>query len=123
MRSITSSHVLLLRAREHFTHSDAKYSVWRHISVLEASHRALLSFLPRGVTNQKSLACDPQPPPPGIRVNEYDDEFFKGVEDSFAVRMGRKTRRDEAADRRLLERLVPDPAFRGQLEVTFYSNI
>jgi len=48
-------------------------------------------------------------------MNEYDAEFFKGVDDMFAIRP--HTRRD--ADQRLLERLIPDPVFLRQLQAFF----
>ena len=65
-------------------------------------------FLPRAVLDARHLACDPLPPP--TRATEYDAEFFRGVEDVLAARP--RSRRQEA---RMLERLVPDAAFRAQL--------
>lgn len=84
------------------------YSIYRHVLVNESSCRNLLPFLPSTVREARHLACDPLPPP--TRANEYDAEFFRGVEDVLAARP--RSRRQEA---RLLERLVPDAAFRGQL--------
>lgn len=89
------------------------YSVYRHVVVLEASAGAgrLLRFLPHAVTSGKQLACDPLPPP--TRVNEYDAEFFQGAEDPSSLRP-----RGRREAQRLLERLVPDPVFRRQLQVS-----
>ncbi|PIL36489.1 hypothetical protein GSI_00178 [Ganoderma sinense ZZ0214-1] len=84
------------------------YSIYRHVLVNEATCRSLFPFLPRAVLDARHLACDPLPPP--TRANEYDAEFFRGVEDVLAARP--RSRRQEA---RLLERLVPDAAFRAQL--------
>ncbi|KAI0773668.1 transcriptional repressor TCF25-domain-containing protein [Fomes fomentarius] len=84
------------------------YSIYRHVLVNESSCRNLLPFLPSTVREARHLACDPLPPP--TRANEYDAEFFRGIEDVLAARP--RSRRQEA---RLLERLVPDAAFRGQL--------
>ena len=76
----------------------------------------LFGFLPPNVLTAKQLACDPVPPP--TRVSEYDPAFFEGAEDPLAVRPGRN-RRENA---RMLERLVPDPVFRRQLEDFFTAN-
>jgi hypothetical protein len=70
--------------------------------------------LPKEVTNSRQIACDPLPPP--SKINEYDTEFFKGSEDVLAYNTSRRrNRRDE---QRMLERLVPDPIFRRQLQVS-----
>lgn len=89
-------------------------SIYRHVMVLESVSRAgrLFGFLPSHVTGARQLACDPLPPL--TRVSEYDSEFFQGAEDPFAVRMG--SRRD---NQRLMERMIPDPVFRRQLQVCF----
>ncbi|OCH87673.1 DUF654-domain-containing protein [Obba rivulosa] len=92
-----------------FTSPVLAHSVYRHAIVNEASCRRLFPFIPREVTNAKHLACDPLPPP--TRVNEYDAEFFKGAEDALALRP--KSRK---ATERMLERLIPDPVFRRQLQ-------
>ena len=92
-------------------------SVWRHVMILEPSYRNLYSFLPKRVLNARSLACDPLPPL--TAVSAYDQEFFKGTEDMFAARTRQRTRGGEAADQRMLERLIPDEVFRGQLQVRF----
>ncbi len=84
------------------------YSVYRHVLVNEPTCRSLFPFLPRAVLDARHLACDPLPPP--TRANEYDAEFFRGVEDVLAARP--RSRRQAA---RMLERLVPDAAFRAQL--------
>jgi hypothetical protein len=82
--------------------------------VLESDYRRLFPFIPREVLNAKQLACDPLPPL--TTLNIYDDEFFKGADDVFAVRP--RTRRDAVNDQRFLERLIPDPDFRRQLQVS-----
>ncbi|KAH9936840.1 transcriptional repressor TCF25-domain-containing protein [Epithele typhae] len=83
-------------------------AVYRHVLVTEASSRSLFTFLPRAVLDGRALACDPLPPP--TRTTEYDGNFFRGVEELLAARP--RSRRQEA---RMLERLVPDGAFRAQL--------
>ncbi|EMD31786.1 hypothetical protein CERSUDRAFT_144628 [Gelatoporia subvermispora B] len=90
-------------------------SIYRHTIVNEASCRRLFSFIPRDVTNAKHLACDPLPPP--TRVNEYNEDFFRGAEDALAVRpLGRK------ATERMLERMIPDPVFRRQLQAFWEAH-
>ncbi|KAI0666150.1 transcriptional repressor TCF25-domain-containing protein [Trametes maxima] len=85
------------------------WSVYRHVLVNESTCRSLFPFVPRQVLDARHLACDPLPP--STRTNEYDPEFFRGVEDVLALRP--RSRRQEA---RLLEQLVPDGALRGQLQ-------
>ncbi|KAI0637558.1 transcriptional repressor TCF25-domain-containing protein [Trametes polyzona] len=84
------------------------WSVYRHVQVNESTCRSLFPFVPRQILDARHLACDPLPP--STRVTEYDAAFFRGVEDVLAARP--RSRRQEA---RLLERLVPDAALRGQL--------
>ncbi|KAI0938885.1 hypothetical protein AcV5_000459 [Taiwanofungus camphoratus] len=86
------------------------YSVYRHLIVLESSCRRLFGFIPPAILNTKHLACDPLPPP--MRVTAYDSDFFRGAEDAFAVGS-----RSKKATERMLERLIPDPVFRRQLQV------
>lgn len=81
----------------------------------ENTCRRLFSFIPTVVINAKQLACDPLPPP--SKVSEYSPEFFQGTEDPFSFR-----RRGRRETERLLERLVPDPVFRRQLQVWFFST-
>ncbi|KAF7305287.1 hypothetical protein HMN09_00779900 [Mycena chlorophos] len=88
-----------------------RYSVYRHVVVLESTHRRLFAYLPPEVLNVKSLQCDPLPPP--TSVTSYDDDaFFAGVADlrSFAVGPS------PAQRRRLLERMIPNAALRDQLQ-------
>lgn len=47
-----------------------------------------------------------------MRVTAYDSDFFRGAEDAFAVGS-----RSKKATERMLERLIPDPVFRRQLQV------
>lgn len=90
-----------------------RYSVYRHVVVLESSYRNLFSFIPRFVLEGKSLACDPLPPKDAVTL--YDDKFFEGTEDLFAFRA--RTRREREMDRRRLAQMIPDAGFRQQLEV------
>ncbi len=91
-------------------------SVYRHVVVLESVTRAgrLFGFLPASVTSGKQLACDPLPPP--TRVSEYDGEFFQGAEDPLAAHP-----RGRRENQRMLDRLVPDPVFRRQLQASTNS--
>jgi hypothetical protein len=86
--------------------------------VNENTCRRFYPFIPRSVLEMKQLQCDPLPPP--SRVNEYDQEFFKGTEDVFTP--ARRSRRNQAADQRMMEQLVPDPVFRRQLEDFFNAH-
>lgn len=95
-----------------FSSSRLASSVYRHVMVLETSYRSLFAFFPASVIAARQLACDPLPPP--TRVSEYNDAFFAGAEDPFA-----HTARSRKQNERLLERLVPDPAFRRQLQVRY----
>lgn len=88
-------------------------SIYRHIVVLGPPAQTFLHFIPAHVINSNKLACDPLPPPSS--QSRYDDEFFRGAEDAFATSVHR--RRSAAQTQRLLERLIPDPAFRRQLQV------
>jgi hypothetical protein len=88
-------------------------SIYRHVVVLGASAQSLLAFIPAHIINNNSLACDPLPPPSS--KSRYDDDFFRGAEDAFAGTVNR--RRNAAQTQRLLERLIPDPMFRRQLQV------
>ncbi|EIN04337.1 DUF654-domain-containing protein [Punctularia strigosozonata HHB-11173 SS5] len=93
--------------------SSLAYSIYRHIVVLEANHRSLLSFLPRNVAGSTKFAGDPVPPP--TSVNGYDPEFFKGAEDVFQMPRGRNSGR-------ALEQLIPDPVFRQQIQGFFDAH-
>ncbi|GJE99434.1 transcriptional repressor TCF25-domain-containing protein [Phanerochaete sordida] len=101
-----------------YSRADLAYSVYRHVVVLEPVTRAgrLFGFLPPQILTAKQLACDPVPPP--TRASEYDGAFFAGAEDPLAATAPRGRR--EAA--RLLERMVPDPVFRRQLEDFFRAH-
>ncbi|KAH9942612.1 transcriptional repressor TCF25-domain-containing protein [Amylocystis lapponica] len=96
-------------------HPQLMSSVYRHVIVLEASCRRLFSFIPRRVTNAKHLACDPLPPSTFVSV--YDEEFFRGAEDALTVHP-----RGRRANERMLERLIPDPVFRRQLQAFFEAH-
>ncbi|KAG2124676.1 transcriptional repressor TCF25-domain-containing protein [Suillus clintonianus] len=90
-----------------------RYSVYRHIIVLEQSFRNLTPFIPRSVLLAKQLACDPLPPL--TASSEYNDAFFAGAEEIFSVRPRRR-------DARALERLIPDAGIRAQIEALFDAN-
>lgn len=96
-----------------YTSTTLRYSVYRHILVLEQSFRNLTPFIPRSVLLAKQLACDPLPPL--TATSEYNDSFFAGAEDIFAVRPRRR-------DARALERLIPDAGVRAQIEALFDAN-
>ncbi|TCD69203.1 hypothetical protein EIP91_008499 [Steccherinum ochraceum] len=98
-----------------FALSPLAFSVYRHVLVQETSYRNLFAFFPPSVIAARQLACDPLPPP--TRVTEYDSAFFAGAEDPFA-----HTARSRKQNARLLEQLIPDAAFRRQLEGFFQAN-
>ena len=87
--------------------------------VLETSYRRLFSFIPSQVLGVKSLACDPLPP--RTTVNQYDQEFFNGVDDLYSPRM--RSRRQRVNDERRLAQFIPDAVFRQQLQVMFLHLI
>ncbi|KAF8271682.1 transcriptional repressor TCF25-domain-containing protein [Lactarius quietus] len=93
-------------------------SVYRHVVVLGPSAQTFLHFIPAHVIDGNNLACDPLPPPSS--QSRYDDDFFRGAEDAFATSVHR--RRGAAQTQRLLERLIPDPVFRGQLQDFFEAH-
>jgi Transcriptional repressor TCF25 len=88
-------------------------SIYRHVVVLGSSAQSLLPFIPAHVINNNRLACDPLPPPSS--QSQYNEEFFHGAEDAFASSINRQ--RSTAQTQRVLERLIPDPVFRRQLQV------
>lgn len=88
-------------------------SIYRHVVVLGSPAQSLLPFIPAHVINNNRLACDPLPPPSS--QSQYNEEFFRGAEDAFASSISRQ--RSAAQTQRLLERLIPDPVFRRQLQV------
>jgi len=96
-----------------YTSTTLRYSVYRHILVLEQSFRNLTPFIPRSVLLAKQLACDPLPPL--TASSEYNDAFFAGAEEIFSVRPRRR-------DARALERLIPDAGVRAQIEALFNAN-
>lgn len=101
------------------------HSVYRHVISLGPSAQRLLSYLPESVVNGpgNTLACDPLPPP--TLLTTYNDAFFSGADDIFAVgatggRGGR--RRNAAQEQRLLEQMIPDPEVRRQFQDFFAAN-
>ncbi|KAF8812727.1 DUF654-domain-containing protein [Phlegmacium glaucopus] len=93
-------------------------SLYRHILVLETSYRRLFSFIPSQVLEVKSFACDPLPP--RTTVNQYDQEFFQGVDDLYSPRI--RSRRQRVNDERRLAQFIPDAAFRQQLQAFFEAH-
>jgi len=83
------------------------------VVVLGPPAQTFLSFIPAHVIKSNNLACDPLPPQSS--QTRYNDEFFRGTEDVLATSVHR--RRSAAQTQRLLERLIPDPVFRRQLQV------
>ncbi|KIM42652.1 hypothetical protein M413DRAFT_444337 [Hebeloma cylindrosporum] len=101
-----------------YQNTNLRYSVYRHIMVLETSYKRLFSFIPRVVLEAKSLACDPLPPP--TSVNQYDQDFFHGIDDLYSPRI--RSRRQRANDERRLAQFNPDGAFRQQLQAFFDAH-
>ncbi|KAJ7775719.1 transcriptional repressor TCF25-domain-containing protein [Mycena maculata] len=93
-----------------------RYSVYRHVMVLETTYRRLFAYIPQAVLNIKSLQCDPLPPP--TAVTSYDDAFFEGTED-LRTFMPAITTRQRAHDGRLLAQMIPDAGVRDQLQAIF----
>ncbi|KAJ6615494.1 transcriptional repressor TCF25-domain-containing protein [Mycena sp. CBHHK59/15] len=98
-----------------YQNSNLRHSVYRHIMVLETTYRRLFSYIPRQVLSEKTLACDPLPPP--TAVSSYDDDFFQGTEDLRAFTT--PTTRQRAQQGRLLAQMIPDAAVRQQLQEFF----
>ncbi|KAH7880601.1 transcriptional repressor TCF25-domain-containing protein [Lentinula edodes] len=106
------------------------FAVYRHIIVLETSlsFRSLFPFIPNSVLNSNSgnLACDPLPPPDKVRVSEYGETFFAGVDKDeglfgFGTRR-RMTRRERELEERRLARMIPDVNERRQVQAIFENN-
>ncbi|KAJ7165632.1 transcriptional repressor TCF25-domain-containing protein [Mycena crocata] len=93
-----------------------RYSVYRHIMVLETSYRRLFSYIPQEVLSVKALQCDPLPPP--TAVSSYDDAFFEGIED-LRTFMPTITARHRAQQGRVLAQMIPDAGMREQLQAFF----
>jgi len=91
---------------------DFEMSIYRHVVILGSSAQSLLPFIPTHIINNNRLACDPFPP--STSKSQYNEEFFRGAEDAFARSFNHH--RTAAQTQRLLERLIPDPVFRRQLQ-------
>ena len=114
--TFATSYITYLDFIRYFEAKERAYSVYRHALVNEATCRRLFPFIPRAVTQARSIACDPLPPL--TRVNEYNDDFFRGAENALRQRPLSKK-----ASERMLERLIPDPVFRRQLQVCIQSGL
>ncbi|KAJ3745934.1 transcriptional repressor TCF25-domain-containing protein [Lentinula raphanica] len=106
------------------------FAVYRHIIVLEStlSFRSLFSFIPNAVlsSNNGNLACDPLPPPNTVRISDYGDTFFAGIDQDeglfgFGVRR-RMTRREREMEERRLAMMIPDVNERRQVQAIFENN-
>jgi hypothetical protein len=95
---------------------EPRYSVYRHLLVLETNHRNLFPFIDVNLEQARGLVCDPMPPT--TAVNKYDNGYFEHVDD--LVSFGRRTRREQAMDERRLAQMIPDVNFRQQLQVSFF---
>lgn len=76
-------------------------------------------------SNSGNLACDPLPPPDKVRVSEYGETFFAGVDKDeglfgFGTRR-RMTRRERELEERRLARMIPDVNERRQVQVCTVS--
>ncbi|KAF5390308.1 hypothetical protein D9757_002816 [Collybiopsis confluens] len=104
------------------------FAVYRHVMVLEStlSFRSLFSFIPNTILSSKSFACDPLPPPSKVRISEYGDTFFAGIDqeaDPFGLgRRTRLTRRERERQEIRLQRLIPDINERRQVQAIYENN-
>ncbi|KAJ7618505.1 transcriptional repressor TCF25-domain-containing protein [Roridomyces roridus] len=96
-----------------------RYSIYRHVMVLETSYRRLFSYIPPAVLNVKTLQCDPLPPP--TAVTSYDDAFFEGTAD-LRTFMPTLTTRQRAQQGRVLAQMIPDAGVRDQLQAFFNAH-
>ncbi|KAJ7201070.1 transcriptional repressor TCF25-domain-containing protein [Mycena pura] len=114
--SIPASLPVALRRQDFLTlyqNVNLRYSVYRHVMVLETSYRRLFSYIPQDVLSAKSLQCDPLSPP--TAVTSYDDTFFEGTEDlrTFAPRLSTRQRAQQG---RVLAQMIPNADLREQLQ-------
>ena len=119
--STKRTHPIRDRFTRIFSSLTLRYSIHRHVFVLEQTHaqpqnRALTAFIPPDITQGKHLACDPLPPPSA--VSTYGDAFFEGAEDPFTFHSSHSRRRTQAEER-VLARLIPDAATRAQILAFF----
>ena len=122
--STQRTHPIRDRFLRTFSSLTLRYSIYRHVFVLEQTHaqpqnRALTAFIPPDITQGRHLACDPLPPHSALST--YDAAFFAGSEDPFALGATRSRRRTQAEER-LLARLIPDAATRAQILAFFDQN-
>ncbi|KAJ6473170.1 transcriptional repressor TCF25-domain-containing protein [Mycena sanguinolenta] len=102
-----------------YQNQNLRYSIYRHVTVLETSYRRLFSYIPHEVLAAKALQCDPMPPPTAVTL--YDDAFFAGTED-LRTFMPTITARQRAQQGRVLAQMIPDPAVREQLQAFFNAT-
>ncbi|KAJ2915984.1 hypothetical protein MD484_g4437, partial [Candolleomyces efflorescens] len=102
-----------------YSNLEPRYSIYRHLIVLETNHRNLFPFIDVNLEQARGLVCDPMPPVTAL--NKYDNGYFEHVDDlmSFARR---RTRRERELDERRLAQMVPDVNFRQQLQGFFNAN-
>lgn len=120
----TSPSTSIFSSTPNITTSPFAFSVYRHVIALGPSAQRLLAFLPDSVTSGpgNTLACDPLPPPITV-VSVYNDVFFAGAEDIFAVGFNSGGRRRNAAqEQRMLEQMIPHPEMRRQFQDMFAAN-
>ncbi|KAJ7174569.1 transcriptional repressor TCF25-domain-containing protein [Mycena filopes] len=99
-----------------YANPNLRFSIYRHVTVLESSLRRLFAYIPQEVLAVKALQCDPLPPP--TAVTAYDDAFFEGTED-LRTYMPPATTRQRAQEGRMLARMIPDAGVREQLQAFF----
>ncbi|KAF7354637.1 hypothetical protein MSAN_01377200 [Mycena sanguinolenta] len=102
-----------------YQNQNLRYSIYRHVTVLETSYRRLFSYIPHEVLAVKALQCDPLPPPTAVTL--YNDAFFEGIED-LRTFMPTITARQRAQQGRVLAQMIPDPAVREQLQAFFNAT-
>ncbi|CAL1710333.1 unnamed protein product [Somion occarium] len=116
-----SSTLPTLKTSPFSTTPTLRASIYRHVIALESpATRSLFSFIPSKVIAARHLACDPLPPQTKVTGYELTGPFFSGLsanDDPLGIRP-----RGRRANERMLERLVPDPEFRRQLQGFFEGN-
>ncbi|KAJ7740604.1 transcriptional repressor TCF25-domain-containing protein [Mycena metata] len=99
-----------------YANLNLRFSIYRHVMVLETSFRRLFSYIPKEVLAVKALQCDPLPPPTAVTL--YNDAFFEGTED-LRTFMPAASTRQRAQQGRILAQMIPDAGVREQLQAFF----